>query len=54
MEFKVDKSPEVALEQIERKGYAIPFVKDGRELFKVGVEFSLADRNITRWKIAED
>lgn len=52
MEFKVDKSPEVALEQIERKGYAAPFAKDPRKLFKVGIEFSLAKHNISRWEIA--
>lgn len=52
MEFKVDRSPEAALEQIEKKRYAVPFAKDPRTLFKVGVEFSLADRNIARWKIA--
>lgn len=48
MEFKVDKSPEAALEQIERKRYAAPFAKDPRRLIKAGVEFSLAERNITR------
>lgn len=52
IEFKVDKSPEAALEQIERKRYAEPFAKDPRRLIKVGVEFSLAERNITRWIIA--
>lgn len=51
MEFKVDKSPEVALEQIEKKRYAAAFAKDPRTLFKIGVEFSLSERNITRWKI---
>lgn len=52
-EFKVDKSPDTALMQIERRGYATPFAKDPRTLFKVGVEFSLKDRNITRWKVAK-
>lgn len=52
IEFKVDKSPEDALEQIERKGYASPYAKDPRELIKVGVEFSLEAHNITNWKTA--
>lgn len=52
-EFKVDKSPEDALRQIEEKGYAKPFAKDGRRLIKVGVTFSLTDRNITEWKIED-
>lgn len=50
-EFKVDKSPEDALRQIDEKGYAERFAKDSRKLVKVGVEFSLDERNITRWKI---
>lgn len=53
-EFKVDKSPEEALAQIEAKGYAERFAKDRRRLFKVGVEFSLASRNISRWQILTD
>lgn len=52
-EFKVDKSPEAALRQIEERGYALPFAKDKRAVFKVGVEFSLEHRNILRWKIAD-
>lgn len=50
IEFKVDKSPEVALRQIEEKGYAKPFARDSRQLIKVGVEFSLEARNITNWE----
>lgn len=51
VEFKVDKTPQDALRQIEEKGYAAPFAKDPRELIKVGVSFSLSDRNITAWDI---
>lgn len=51
IEFKIDKSPEEALEQIEKKGYAKPFAMDSRKLVKIGVEFSLEARNITAWKI---
>lgn len=55
MEFKVGKSPEEALEQIEKKGYALPFANDPRQLIKVGVEFSLEARNITAWvQLARD
>lgn len=53
MEFKVDKSPDAALRQIDEKGYALPFRSDARTVLKVGVEFSLEDRNIKRWKIME-
>lgn len=51
IEFKVDKSPEEALAQIEEKGYALPYLTDGRTVVRVGVEFSTAERNISRWKV---
>ena len=49
MEFKLDGTAEEALRQIEEKGYADPFAHDGRELIRVGVNFSSAVRNIERW-----
>jgi len=51
MEFKLDGTAEEALQQIDGKGYALPFESDGRRLFKVGVNFSLETRNIERWVI---
>lgn len=54
MEFKLDGTAEEALWQIEEKGYAAPFVKDGRRLFKIGVNFSSSERNIERWLIEEE
>ncbi len=50
-EFKLDKSPEAALRQIEEKGYAAPFAADPRRLFKVGVNFSREKRRIDGWQI---
>ena len=52
-ELKIDNTAEVALQQIEDKGYAKPFVNDPRKLFKIGVSFSTANRRIEEWKIAE-
>jgi hypothetical protein len=37
------------LKQIDDKGYLIPYQRDGREVVKVGVEFSAEERNIARW-----
>ena len=53
VELKIDNTAEVALQQIEDKGYAKPFVNDSRKLFKIGVSFSTANRRIEEWKIAE-
>ena len=46
MEFKLDQSPEVALQQIKEKGYAEPWNDDPREKILLGVNFSSEERNI--------
>ena len=51
MEFKLDGTAEEALQQIEEKQYALPFASDPRRLFKVGVNFSNATRNIEKWVV---
>ena len=53
MEFKLDGTAEEALQQIEEKQYALPFASDARKLYKVGVNFSNAVRNIEKWIIKE-
>ena len=50
-EFKLDGTPEEALQQIEEKGYAKPFAMDARKLYRVGVNFSSEKRCIDGWKI---
>lgn len=51
MELKLDKSPEEALAQIEKKEYALQFSLETRQLFKIGVSYSSETRNISGWKI---
>ena len=53
IEVKIDNTADVALQQIEEKGYAKPFVDDPRKIFKIGVSFSTENRRIEDWKIAE-
>ena len=50
-EFKIDKSADEALKQIEEKQYAKPFEMDSRKLYKIGINFSSATRRIESWKI---
>jgi hypothetical protein len=50
MEFKVDETPDKALEQIDRMHYADPYIADGRTVVKLGVQFSTEERNIHDWK----
>ena len=53
VELKIDNTADAALQQIEEKGYAKPFVNDPRKLFKIGVSFSTANRRIEDWKVIE-
>lgn len=52
-EFKIDQSAEVAVQQINEKGFCKPFVADQRKLYKIGINFSSETRDITDWKIEE-
>lgn len=49
-EFKLDKSPEEALRQIEERGYARPYTADSRRVACIGVNFSSATRTVEGWK----
>ena len=51
MEFKLDGTAEEALQQINDRQYAMPFVADGRTVYKVGVNFSNRLRGIERWLV---
>ena len=51
LELKIDQNAEVALQQIEDKGYARPFAADKRKLFKIGINFSTEKRCIDDWKV---
>jgi hypothetical protein len=53
IEVKLDSTPKVALEQIEAKQYAVPFAMDGREIIKLGVNFSTEKRTIDAWERGE-
>ena len=50
-EFKLNGTAEEALQQINEKGYASPFLTDSRKVIKVGVEFSAEARNVKRWLV---
>ena len=53
MEFKLNGSAEEAINQINEKGYASPFVSDSRKLYKIGVNFSNEIRGIEKWIVEE-
>ena len=53
IELKRDQSPEDALQQIEAKGYAKPFLASGKQIIKLGINFSSATRTVDGWKMSE-
>jgi hypothetical protein len=53
VEIKIDSTPETALQQIEEKGYATPYLTDGREVTKIGINFSTETRTVNRWIVAQ-
>jgi hypothetical protein len=50
IELKINSTPQVALRQLEEMNYALPFAMDGRELVKLGVNFSTKARTIDAWE----
>lgn len=51
LELKIDRPAQEALDQIDRKGYLIPFASDLRALHKVGIAFSTETRTLSEWII---
>jgi hypothetical protein len=51
MEFKLNGTADEALAQINEKGYALPFERDPRRLYKIGINFSPETRNLDRWVV---
>ncbi len=48
-EFKMDQPAKVAIAQIKEKGYAIPYLSDGKPITLIGINFSKKKRNIVEW-----
>ena len=48
-EFKMDQPAKVAIDQIKEKGYAIPYLSDGKPITLIGINFSKKKRNIVEW-----
>jgi hypothetical protein len=50
-EFKMDSSPELALQQIHEKKYAERYAKSDKDLVLIGVNFDSAKRSISAYKV---
>jgi hypothetical protein len=51
MEFKLDQTAQIALQQIKDKGYANPFLKTGKTVYLVGVNMEAEQKNITEYLV---
>lgn len=51
MELKIDHPAAEALQQIDKKGYLLPFEQSGLRLHKVGISFSTKERTLSEWQI---
>lgn len=52
-EFKLDGTAVEALQQIEKKGYARPYLGDKRPIRKIGVSFSSRTGTIDDWRVEQ-
>ena len=48
-ELKMHESAQKALEQIDQKGYALPYETEGRKVVKCGIHFDLDSRTLDEW-----
>ena len=54
LELRVDDSVDNALDQMDSKGYSIPYEADGRKVTKCGVSISSEARNIVHWRVVDE
>ncbi len=52
-EFKLDGIAAEALQQIEEKGYARPYLEDPRKLYRIGVSFSSETGTVEDWEMVK-
>ena len=48
-EFKLNKSDEIALQQIKERDYFRRYMNSGKKIFPIGVNFDNAAGQIDRW-----
>ncbi len=53
LEFKLDKSPDLAIQQIQEKGYADKYLDTNKKILAVGVCFGRKEKEIIDWKAVE-
>lgn len=54
MEFKIDKSPEEAIRQINEKRYSLSFQNSGKTIFLIGANFDTSTRRLSGYIIESE
>ena len=54
IELKRDLDPQTALRQIEEKGYDKPFLASGKQIIKLGINFSSQTHTVDGWGMARE
>jgi hypothetical protein len=52
IKLKRDTDPEAALKQIEEKDYDRPVLSSGKEIIRLGINFSSETRTVDGWKMS--
>jgi hypothetical protein len=52
MELKVNGTAQQALDQINTRGYAMPYQTDERRVVKIGISFNTEKRTVDDWVIS--
>lgn len=50
-EFKQDRSPKEALQQINDRSYFTPYISSGKQIVKIGANFSSRKRTLEEWVV---
>lgn len=50
--LKVNQTAQDAMMQIDERRYALPYVNDGREIIKIGANYSSTTNNIDSWAVS--
>ncbi len=51
IEFKLDKSADLALQQIQEKGYTDKYLDADKKVLAIGVNFSSVEKRVVEWKV---
>lgn len=54
MELKVGDTARHALDQINARGYAKPYLADGRKVVKIGIRFDADKHTVDGWEVEKE